>query len=42
MSRKWLMVLGSQALAATIERLEQRIASYKTQKGSAASTDIVE
>ncbi len=34
------MVLGSQALSATIERLEQRIADYKTQAAIAASTDI--
>ena len=36
------MVLGSQALKATIERLEQRVAAYKTQTETAASTDIVE
>ena len=36
------MVLGSQALKATIERLEQRVAVYKTQTETAASTDIVE
>lgn len=36
------MVLGSQALRATIERLETRIADYKTQVELAASTDIVE
>jgi NAD(P)-dependent dehydrogenase (short-subunit alcohol dehydrogenase family) len=36
------MVLGSQALAATIERLEERIAAYKTQTELAASTDITE
>lgn len=36
------MVLGSQALKATIERLEQRVAAYKTQTLAAASTDIVE
>ena len=35
-------VLGSQALKATIERLEERVAAYKTQTESAASTDIVE
>lgn len=34
------LVLGSQALAATIERLEERVASYKTQTEVAASTDI--
>lgn len=36
------MVLGSQALKATIERLEARIADYKTQTDLAASTDIKE
>ena len=36
------MVLGSQALKATIERLEERVADYKTQTELAASTDIVE
>jgi NAD(P)-dependent dehydrogenase (short-subunit alcohol dehydrogenase family) len=36
------MVLGSQALAATIGRLEERIAAYKTQTELAASTDITE
>lgn len=36
------MVLGSQALNATIERLNERIEDYKTQKDLAASTDIVE
>ena len=36
------MVLGSQALRATIERLEARIADYKTQTELAASTDIKE
>ena len=36
------MVLGSQALKATIERLEERVAAYKTQTETAASTDIVE
>ena len=35
-------VLGSQALKATIERLEQRVAAYKTQTETAASTDIIE
>lgn len=35
------MVLGSQALKATIERLEERVADYKTQMELAASTDIV-
>lgn len=34
------MVLGSQALKATIERLEERIADYKTQTELAASTDF--
>ena len=36
------MVLGSQALKATIERLEERVAVYKTQTETAASTDITE
>ena len=36
------MVLGSQALAATIQRLEERVAAYKTQTKTAASTDIIE
>ena len=36
------MVLGSQALKATIERLEERVAAYKTQTETAASTDIIE
>ena len=36
------MVLGSQALSATIQRLEERIAAYKTQTEMAASTDILE
>ena len=35
------MVLGSQALAATIQRLEERVAVYKTQTATAASTDVV-
>lgn len=35
------MVLGSQALHATIERLEERIKDYKTQITLAASTDII-
>lgn len=35
-------VYGSQALQATIERLEERIADYKTQTKLAASTDIPE
>lgn len=34
------MVLGSQALKAIIERLEERVAAYKTQTETAASTDI--
>lgn len=34
------MVLGSQALRATIERLEERIADYKMQMELAASTDF--
>ena len=36
------MVLGSQALQATITRLKERIADYETQAELAASTDIVE
>ena len=36
------MVLGSQALSATIQRLEDRVAAYKTQTETAASTDVVE
>lgn len=36
------MVLGSQALKATIERLEERVAVYRTQAETAASTDITE
>lgn len=36
------MVLGSQALNATIQRLEERIADYKTQYELAASTDVTE
>ncbi len=36
------IVLGSQALKATIERLEERVADYKTQTELAASTDFVE
>ncbi len=36
------MVLGSQALKATIDRLEERVAAYKTQTDLAASTDIIE
>ena len=35
------MVLGSQALQATITRLEERLAEYKNQKALAASTDIM-
>ena len=34
------MVLGSQALAATIQRLKERVADYETQTELAASTDI--
>ena len=34
------MVLGSQALSATIERLKERIEDYETQTELAASTDI--
>lgn len=36
------MVLGSQALRATLERLHERIADYETQTELASSTDIVE
>lgn len=36
------MVLGSQALQATITRLKERIADYETQTELAVSTDIVE
>ena len=36
------LALGSQALKATIERLEERVAAYKTQSEKAASTDITE
>lgn len=36
------MVLGSQALASTIERLEKRLADYRTQTELAASTDFTE
>lgn len=36
------IVLGSQALQATITRLKERIADYETQTELAASTDIVE
>ena len=36
------MVLGSQALKATIERLEERVEDYRTQTELAASTDVVE
>lgn len=36
------MVLGSQALRATIQRLEERVADYKTQTELAASTDVKE
>ena len=36
------MVLGSQALKATFERLEERVAAYNTQTETAASTDIKE
>ena len=36
------MVLGSQALNATIQRLEERVAAYKLQTEMAASTDIIE
>ena len=36
------IVLGSQALKATIERLEERVADYKTQAELAASTDFTD
>ena len=36
------MVLGSQALDATITRLKERVADYETQTELAASTDVVE
>ena len=36
------MVLGSQALSATIERLNERVADYETQKELSESTDINE
>ena len=36
------MLLGSQALNATVQKLEERVATYKTQIETAASTDIVE
>lgn len=36
------MVLGSQALKATLTRLKERIADYETQTELAASTDIIE
>lgn len=36
------MVLGSQALSATIGRLKERVADYETQTELAASTDITE
>lgn len=36
------MVLGSQSLRATLERLHERIADYETQTELAASTDVVE
>ena len=35
-------VYGSQALAATIKRLEERVADYRTQTELAASTDVTE
>ena len=34
------MVLGSQALTATLKALDERIADFKTQKDLAASTDF--
>lgn len=36
------VVLGSQALKATIDRLEERLADYKTQTSLATSTDITD
>ncbi len=36
------MVLGSQALSATLTRLKERVADYETQTELAASTDITE
>lgn len=36
------LVLGSQALKATIDRLSERLSDYETQKDLAASTDITE
>lgn len=36
------MVLGSQALKATIATLQKRLAEYETETELAASTDIVE
>lgn len=36
------VVLGSQALSATIERLKERVAAYETETELAASTDIPE
>lgn len=36
------MVLGSQALDATITRLKERVADYETQTELAASTDVIE
>lgn len=36
------MVLGSQALSTTLDRLKERIADYETQSVLAASTDITE
>lgn len=36
------VVLGSQALKATIDRLEERLADYKTQTSLAISTDITD
>lgn len=36
------MVLGSQALSATLTRLKERVADYETQSSLAASTDIHE
>ena len=34
------MVLGSQALTATLKALDERIADFKNQKDLAASTDF--
>lgn len=36
------MVLGSQALSATLTRLKERVADYETQSELAASTDVTQ